>query len=102
MTESQQNALKDLAILGVIYLGAKATSAVVRYGIIAGVGYLIWRSYKSQAAPALAGGWQVKVDPGMAIDMMFPKLGAMEKQAAKMAASHILNGMMPRGFGAGG
>ncbi len=101
LTDAQKNALKDLAILGLVYLGAKTASAAVRYGIIGGVGYLLWRNYQStqQGAQGMAGGWQVKVDPSMAVDMMFPKLDGPEKHFAKIAASHILNGLMPRGSG---
>ena len=103
MTESQQNALKDLAILGVVYLGAKTASAALRYAIIGGVGYLLWRNYQKvqTGQPGMAGGWQVKVDPGMAVDMLFPKLEASERRVAQLAASHVLNGLLPRGSGFG-
>lgn len=101
LTSAQQNALKDLAILGVVYFGAKTASALVRYAIVGGVGFLLYQNYKSvqTGAPGMSGGWQVKVDPGMAVDMLFPKMGAPEKHYAKLAASHILNGLLPRGFG---
>lgn len=99
LTEAQQNALKDLAILGAIYFGTKTASAALRYGVIAGVGFLLWRNYSSVQAgsPGLAGGWKMKVDPGLAVDMAFPNLGDSEKMYAKMAAAHVFNGLLNRG-----
>lgn len=101
LSASQQNALKDIAILAAVYLATKTASAVIRYGVIAGVGYLLYQNLKSVQAgtPGLSGGWRVKVDPAMAVDMMFPKLEGMEKHFAKMAANTILNGLMPQGPG---
>lgn len=99
LSENQMNALKDLAILGAVYLGAKTASAALRYGIIGGVAFLLWKNYQKTQVGSLgmAGGWQVKVDPGMAVDMLFPKLGGTEKHFARMAASHVLNGLISRG-----
>jgi hypothetical protein len=102
LSQAQLNALKDLAILGAVYLGAKTASAVVRYSIIAGVGYLLYRNFvAAQASPGMAGmpgdAWKVKVDPGMAVDMLFPGLEGTEKHFARLAASHVLNGLISRG-----
>lgn len=98
LTDAQKNALKDLAILGAIYFGTKTVSSVVRYGVIAGVGYLLYQNYQSvkSGVPGLSGGWRVKVDPGMAVDMLFPKLGADERQYARLAATHLISGWLPQ------
>ncbi len=106
LSAAQKNALKDLAIVGALYFGSKVVSSGIRYAIMGGVGFLLWQNYKkTQAGQAgLSGGWKMKVDPSAAVDLMFPSLGPNEKHYARLAASHILNGILPQGsdFQAGG
>lgn len=98
LTPAQQNAMKDLAIVAALYFGTKVASATIKYGIMAGVGFLLWQNYKTTAAgaPGLSGGWQMRVDPDLAVEMMFPKMSGTEKVYAKLAANHVLNGFLRR------
>lgn len=101
LTPGQQNAVKDLAILAAIYFATKTASAVVKYGVMGGVGYLLYQNYKQVAAggAGLSGGWQMKVDPSLAVEMMLPGLSDTEKTYAKLAAGHVLNGLLrPQGY----
>lgn len=96
LTEQQKAMMKNIIMIGMLYMGAKLTSKFARYGIFGFVAYSI---YKMNQSGNMSGGWQMKVDPSLAVDLLFPKMKDQEKVFARMAADHVLGAMLsPKSF----
>jgi|WetSurMetagenome_2_1015567.scaffolds.fasta_scaffold86072_4 hypothetical protein len=91
LTEQQKAMLKNAAMIGLLYLGTKLASKAVRYGLFGAVAYSIYNMNKKGS---LSGGWQMKVDPGMAVDLLFPKMKDQTKVFARMAADSVLGAIL--------
>jgi hypothetical protein len=85
--------LKNLAILGAFYFGARSENKYLRYGVIAGLGIVIIRGY-SQGGSGVAG-MGIKIDPELAVDMLFPDMTPERKAYTKLAASELMKGLFP-------
>jgi len=96
LNPQQQAMFKNLILVGMLYLGVKLSSKLARYGIF---GYVAFTIYKMNKAGNLAGNdWKMKIDPNLAVDILFPKMSGQEKVFARMAASHVLGAILsPQG-----
>lgn len=91
MNEQQKAMLKNLILLAMLYFGVKLTSKIARYGIF---GYVAYTIYNMNKAGNLSGGWQMRVDPGLAVDLLFPQMKSQDKVFARMAAEHVMGAML--------
>lgn len=95
MSPQQQAMMKNLLLLGALYFGAKLTSKAARYGIFGYVAYSIYQMNKQGAHSSMGNpGWQMKVDPGLAVDLLFPSMKSQDKVFARMAADHVLGAIL--------
>jgi hypothetical protein len=79
--------LKNLLLVGALMLSTKIASSAMKYSIFGVVAYTIYRSNQSGS---LSGGWAMKVDPSLAVDLLFPKMNPGNKVFARMAADTVL------------
>lgn len=91
LTPAQQAMLKNLCLVGALFMAKGVASAAIRYSIFAAVAFYIFRANQSGT---LTGGWQMKVDPGMAVDVLFPKMTNDNKVYARMAADTVLGAIL--------
>lgn len=95
LSPEQKAALKNLLMIGAFYLGIKAGSALARYAILGYLGFTIFQASRGGSAlQGQADGWGVKIDPSLAVDLLFPKMKDSDKIYAKMAAGHVLEGLL--------
>jgi hypothetical protein len=94
LTESQKSMLKNLALLGAFYFGVRSANKLIRYAVIVGIGAVLIKSYR-ESGQGVAG-LGMKIDPHMAIDMLFPEMTDEKKSYAKLAVSELMRGMFPQ------
>lgn len=95
MSAEQKAMLKNLAILAAFYFGIKAKSSFVRYAVMSALAYVIVKGYSASPDGSGVAGMGMKIDPHMAIDMMFPEMSDQKKGYAKLACSELMRGLFP-------
>ena len=91
LTPAQAAMLKNLILIGMLFMSMKIASTAIRYSIFAAVAFVI---YHANQNGTLSGGWTMKVDPGMAVDILFPKMNPGNKTFARMAADTVLGALL--------
>lgn len=94
LTPEQKAAFKNLAMVAAFYYGSKVANKLVKWGLFGYLAYQVIQLSKNQSAQNLSG-WGMKVDPDLAVDMLFPEMSDETKAYAKIAARNLMQGFMP-------